>query len=78
MDTDPNPFRDTPDSDRSASPTEAPDDETRDFTADDDTTSSGGSTPMSEESDDSSPSSKDIPSEAANGTQPAGSTADAP
>ncbi|HKP53764.1 MAG TPA: hypothetical protein VJ183_14075 [Chloroflexia bacterium] len=50
MDTDPNPFRDSPDSDRSASPTEAPDNDTRDFTADEDTASAGKSSPMSDDS----------------------------
>jgi hypothetical protein len=74
MDTDPNPFRDAPDSDRSASPTEAPDDETRDFTADDETNSAGGSSRMSEESDDSSTSSKEMPSRAADDSQPSESS----
>ncbi|HYP21399.1 MAG TPA: hypothetical protein VEY08_15105 [Chloroflexia bacterium] len=34
MDTDPNPFRDSPDGDRSDSPTEAPADDTTDVTSD--------------------------------------------
>ena len=55
MDTDPNPFRDSPDSDRSASPTEAPDDDTRDFTTKEEATSTGDSSPMSGTSSGSSP-----------------------
>ncbi len=53
MDTDPNPFRDSPDSDRSASPTEAPDDSARDFTADEESGSTGDPSPMSDDNDDS-------------------------
>ncbi len=34
MDTDPNPFRNSPDSNRSDSPTEAPSTDTQDFTSD--------------------------------------------
>ncbi len=51
MDTDPNPFRDSPDIDRSSSPSEAPDNSTRDFTLDNDVSTTGGSSPMSDDED---------------------------
>jgi hypothetical protein len=57
MNTDPNPFRESPDSDRSSSSTEAPDDSTRDFAeVDEEMQGSGasGSSPMSEGEEDSS------------------------
>ena len=59
MDTDPNPFRYNPDEDRSASPTEAPADDTEDFTIEDDTaqTTQTGDTPTQ-----SPPPSPDTPS----------------
>lgn len=60
MDTDPNPFRDSPDSERSVSPTEAPDDSTRDFTAHDATTSDSSS-PMSDDSGEGSTASNSAP-----------------
>ncbi len=55
MDTDPNPFRYSPDRERSESPTEAPSDDTRDFAAADSTSGAGGMSgaadpsPMSED-----------------------------
>ena len=57
MDTDPNPFRDSPDSDRSASSTEAPDDDARDFAVESEepaATSTTTPSPMSEGSEESS------------------------
>ena len=54
MDTDPNPFRESPDSDRSSSSTEAPDDSTRDFAeVDEEMRGASGSSPMSEGEDSS-------------------------
>ena len=50
MDTDPNPFRESPDSDRSSASTEAPDSRARDFVeADEQSGGTSGSSPMSEE-----------------------------
>ena len=55
MDTDPNPFRESPDSDRASSSTEAPDDSTRDFAeVDEEMRRSGGSSPMREDEEDGS------------------------
>jgi hypothetical protein len=57
MNTDPNPFRESPDSDRSSSSTEAPDDSTRDFAEADEEmqgSDTGGSSPMSEGEEDRS------------------------
>jgi hypothetical protein len=52
MNTDPNPFRESPDSDRSSSSTEAVDDSTRDFAeVDEEMHGAGSSSPMSEEED---------------------------
>jgi len=52
MDTDPNPFRDSPDAERSASSTEAPDDQDRDVNAAESATSGTNPSPMSEQSAD--------------------------
>lgn len=53
MDTDPNPFRDSPDEDRSSSSTEAPSDDTQDVNSDAASDSaSEGPSPMSEDEDD--------------------------
>jgi hypothetical protein len=51
LDTDPNPFRDSPDEDRSGSSTEAPADDAQDITSDAASNNSEGSSPMSEGED---------------------------
>jgi len=52
MDTDPNPFRDSPDEDRSSSSTEAPSDDTQDVNADAAGDASDEPSPMSEDEED--------------------------
>lgn len=56
MDTDPNPFRNSPDSDRSSSSTEAVDD-TEDVNVSTTETTTSGPSPMSEDDDESGASS---------------------
>ena len=51
MDTDPNPFRDSPDEDRSGSSTEAPADDAQEVTSDASSDTTTGSSPMSEGED---------------------------
>ncbi len=71
MDTDPNPFRESPDSDRSSSSTEAIDDTTRDFAEISEEDTSSGSSPMSEDDDNDSSaddSSTDTDDSSTNGT----------
>jgi hypothetical protein len=51
LDTDPNPFRDSPDEDRSGSSMEAPDDDAQDVNSDAASDTTTGSSPMSEGED---------------------------